>query len=278
MPSGKTIRIYLTDGAPTGPMVAEIINWSTCVTVVPRFQLHATPAKRSELQRTGVYVLVGPDAKLSRDRIYVGEADEVFERLKQHDKDPAKDFWTHAAAITSKDENLTKAHGRYLECRLIEFAKGAARARRLENNTSPGPKMLPEPDVADMDYFLEQIKLVFPVLGFGFLQAPVTTGKALETLVAQSPKLIMSEVGASATALEIDGRFVVLKASTARKAGSASWDSYITLRDDLVAQQKLVSKDEKMLTFAEDVEFSSPSGCGGGRCCCESQWKDNLAR
>src|SRR5947207_1180967 len=134
MQLGKTIRLYLTDGSPTGPIVAEIINWTGRVTVVPRPQL-AELAKREDLRRTGIYVLVGPDATSGRDRVYIGEADEVFERLKQHDKDETKDFWTRAAAITSKDQNITKSHGRYLESRLIELATDAGQAE-ISNGTA----------------------------------------------------------------------------------------------------------------------------------------------
>ena len=56
-----------------------------------------------------------------------------------------------------------------------------------------------------------------------------------------------------------DGRFVVLKGSTARQQGTPAWDSYIALRQALVEQNKLVPKDDKLFLFAEDVEFNSPS-------------------
>jgi hypothetical protein len=237
--------------------VAEIINWTGRVTVIPRSQL-AELAKREDLQKTGVYVLVGPDAHVDRERIYIGEADEVFERLKQQDKDESKDFWNRACAITSKDQNITKAHGRYLESRLIDLATVAGRAT-LSNGNAPGLKTLPESDVADMEYFVEQLKMVFPVLGFTFLQPPATQGKPPDQIAAESPKLVMQEVGASATAYEIDGRFVVLKGSTARQQGTPAWDSYISLRNKLVDQKKLVPKDDKLFVFTEDVEFSSPS-------------------
>jgi hypothetical protein len=255
MALGKTIRLYLTDGSPTGPIVAEIINWTGQVMVVPRPQLHEL-AKRDELQRTGVYVLVGQDPQLGSDRVYIGEADDVFERLKAHDKDETKDFWTRAVTVTSKDFNLTKAHGRYLESRLIELAQAANRAR-VSNGTTPGLKTLPESDVADMEYFLDQIRLMLPVLGFDFLRPPAT--REQPTASASAPTLNMSDVGTLATAREIDGTFVVLKGSTARRQGSPSWDSYITLRDDLVARGKLVIRTDELFEFAEDVEFTSPS-------------------
>jgi hypothetical protein len=255
MPLGKTIRLYLIDGSPTGPINAEIGNWTGQVVVVPRAQLYEL-AKREELQRTGVYALVGPDAQTGAERVYIGEADDVFVRLKSHDKDEDKDFWTCAAVVTSKDFNFTKAHGRYLESRLIELAYAAGRAK-VSNGTAPGIKTLPESDIADMEYFLEQVKLILPVLGMNFLRPPATHEKP--TTDPAAPLLHMSEVGANATAREVDGSFVVLKGSTARKNGSPSWDSYITLRDELVAQGKLLPKGEELLEFASDVEFTSPS-------------------
>ena len=37
--NGKTIRIFLTDGEPTGILLAEISNWTGKVLVAPRSQL-----------------------------------------------------------------------------------------------------------------------------------------------------------------------------------------------------------------------------------------------
>jgi hypothetical protein len=213
-------------------------------------------AKRTELQRTGIYALVGPDAQTGAERVYFGEADDVFERLKTHDRDESKDFWTRAVTITSKDFNLTKAHARYLESRLIELATNAGRAN-VSNGTSPGTKTLPESDVADMEYFLDQIKLMLPVLGFDFLRPPAAQDQNMGG--DGGPRLSMSEVGASAHAREVDGAFVVLKGSSARRNGSPSWNSYVKLRDELVEQGKLVPRDDDFFEFAQDVEFSSPS-------------------
>ncbi len=128
---GRTIRLYLVDGTPTGILTAEIINWTGKLFVAPRSQL-ADLAKRDEVRRTGVYLLVGPDPdRPGRDRVYIGEGDNVLKRLIDHDKDANKAFWSRTAVVISKDENLTKSHGRYLESRLIEKAVAAVRATCL---------------------------------------------------------------------------------------------------------------------------------------------------
>jgi hypothetical protein len=59
---------------------------------------------------------------------------------------------------------------------LIQMAKQAGRAV-VSNGTTPLPPPLPEPDVADMEFFLDQVQMIFPVLSFGFLQPrPQVTG------------------------------------------------------------------------------------------------------
>jgi hypothetical protein len=259
--TGRTLRIYLVDGSPTGVLTAEIMNWTGRVTVGPRSQL-AAMAKRPELSRTGICLLVGPDLDVpGKDRVYVGEADKAFTRLTKHEGDEAKDFWTRTVVLTSKDENLTKAHVRYLESRLLQTAAQAGRAT-LDNETAPPPPPLPEPDVADMEFFLEPVQLVLPVLGFTFTQprptADTVTAGAPRAL--SSPVFVMSPVGTNARAQEVDGEFVVMKGSTARKQGIAKWTNYKVLRDQLVQEGRLVEADNpSILVFSEDVAFASPS-------------------
>lgn len=268
MPLGKTIRLYLIDGSATGPelsgMGAEIINWTGQVVLVPRSELHEL-AGREQLRGTGIYILVGPSEHGGTDRVYLGEADSVYWRLKEHDKE--KDFWTRAVAITSKDMNLTKAHARYLESRLIQMARTAARVT-LENGTTPPEKILPESDVADMEYFLEQMQLVLPVLGLDFLRPVATRTRPIAE--DDAPLFILEEVGVKATAREVDGKFVVLEGSTARAETTPSFDSNIKQRDQLIAAGKMAPAEPGFLRFTEDVEFSSPSAAastvvGGNR-------------
>jgi len=83
--TGKTIRIFLADGEPTGILLAEISNWTGKVLVAPRSQLDQI-SKREEVRRTGVYLLVGPDPDdPSRALASIGEGDNVLKRLVAHD-------------------------------------------------------------------------------------------------------------------------------------------------------------------------------------------------
>lgn len=257
--NGRQIRIYLTDGQPTGILTAEIVNWTGKIIAAPRSQL-AQLSKREEVARTGIYVLAGPDPLYAyQDKVYVGEGDDVFDRLKAHDKDPTKDFWTRVICVISKDDNITKSHARYLESRVISIANEVGRAA-VANGTAPPTKPLPEADITDMEYFLQQMQLVFPVLGLNFLVPVTSIATAGSSSAAVGTRFAMNEVGTAATAIETANEFVVLKGSTARKHGTTSWDAYVDLRGELVATQKLVdSNDPNFYVFAEDVPFSSPS-------------------
>ena len=264
MPLGKSIRLYLIDGSATGPIAAEIVNWTGQVLLAPRSELHEVIG-REQIQGTGIYMLIGPDERGDRDRDYIGEADYVYWRLKEHDKE--KEFWTRAVAVTSKDANITKAHARYLESRLIQMARTAARVT-LDNGTNPPEKSLPESDVADMEFFLEQLQLVLPVLGLDFLRPVATHTRPVAE--DDAPLLYLKEVGVEATAREVDGKFVVLEGSTARAETTPSFDSNVKQRDQLIATGKMAPAEPGFLRFTEDVEFNSPSAAastvvGGNR-------------
>lgn len=261
--NGKTIRLYLVNGSPTDILTAEIINWTGKIIMAPRTQL-AELAKREEVRRTGVYCLVGPNPENAlQDAVYFGEGDSVLTRLMAHDKDETKDFWTRCAVVISKDQNITKSHGRYLESRLISIANEADRAK-IHNGTAPPLPPLPEPDIADMEYFLGQLQLVLPVLGFSFLQPkPTIILAGDQSVLPESPLFFLNVVGANAKAREINGEFIVLKGSTARKEGLKSWTSYKGLRDQLIGEGKLTEGQlPGFYVFIDDVAFSSPSAGG----------------
>lgn len=258
--TGRSIRIYLVDGDASELLTAEVMNWSGKMLVAPRTKL-AELAKREEITRTGIYVLAGPDPENPiGEVVYVGEGDNVFKRLASHDKDEKKEFWTRCVAVISKDLNLTKAHVRYLESRLISMGYAAGRAK-LHNGTAPPLPPMPEADIADMEGFLSHVELVLPVLGFDFLKPkPVVRQVGENSTNDASPIFEYTTGEAFARAQEVDGEFVVLKGSTALATPKESWTSYRGLRDGLIEEQKLVAiPDRPLYLFAEDVTMKSPS-------------------
>jgi hypothetical protein len=148
--ASATIRIFLVHGDPKRLRTAELSNWGGKAVAGPRNEFDAILA-REESKGSGVYLLTGVDPKTGEPALYVGEAESIRDRLKAH---LSKEFWNHLVFFLSKDENLTKAHVKYLEGRLIEQAQQAGRAT-LENSQGSGAR-LPESDREDMEVFLEK--------------------------------------------------------------------------------------------------------------------------
>ena len=250
MPSA-TIKLFLPRGDATSLRTAEISNWTGKAIAAPRTELDDLLA-REELDKAGVYILIGTDPTTNAARAYIGEAEVIRERLKQH---RAKEFWVAAIVFVSKDENLTKAHVRYLESRLLAQATQVGRFT-LEQNQAGGSK-LPESDREDMEVFLSRVRQLLPVLGSDIL-TPIVQA----TAKPQPGGLLFCRMkGAVARGQRSVAGFVVFEGSTAVLEERPSAESYPTV----LAQRRQLINDgilaEKagFLVFTKDTEFSSPS-------------------
>ena len=250
--SGKQVKLFLVDGTPGGLTTAEITNWTGHVLSARRSDL-ADLLKREEVQRTGVYLLLGDDETSLGDTLcYVGEADVIGTRLRHHANDPAKGFWDRVVVITSKDTNLTKSHGRYLESRLIQLAAKAGRVS-LENGTAPPTPNLPEADASDMEYFIGQLQIMLPVLGVNAIRVrPAPSPQTADPVESPVFALSNAKVGVEARAQQIDGEFTLLtwsrvvatwhgigKATSTQKA----YASYRARHEGLLADGSIVAEN-----------------------------------
>jgi Domain of unknown function (DUF4357) len=266
-----TVRIFLTKGSPTSVRTAEISNWTGKAVAGPRSQIEEM-LKREEAGKPGVYFLAGVNPESGRDRVYIGEAEVIRNRIKGH---MAKDFWKTLVFFVSKDENLTKAHIKYLEGKLIETALSVGRFE-LENSQASGSR-LPESDAADMDIFLTRMEQLLPILGQEFLK-PVVKNE----MRSKKIDLLFCEIkGLKAKGRQTDNGFVVLKGSEAVLEERPSTQKYqyaanlrAALRSDGVVEEKI-----NRLVFLEDHEFSSPSAAAavihGGQANGLTAWKDS---
>jgi hypothetical protein len=277
---GKTIRIYLADGTPSGIRYAELVNWTGQAVVCPRARIGEL-AKWDEAQRPGIYFLVGDDDSESRQVAYIGEAENVFARLQSHVKN--KEFWTRVVFFTSKDDNVTKAHVKYLEARLVEIANEAARAR-IENGNAPNLPALPRSDRDAMEEFLGPIRTLLGTLGFPLLQSVspnAGSGIGPEQPTGISGKRLTFATGKrniNADGAVTDEGFVVYQGSVGdaevrhhlRKALRAH-------REQLIANGAIEEQAET-IRFAKDVLFTSPSAAAavlaGGAYNGREAWKD----
>jgi Domain of unknown function (DUF4357) len=274
MNTTATLKIFLVHGDPASLRTAEISNWTGKAVAGPRSQLDAV-LQREESNKPGVYFLTGINPETGKERVYIGEAEVIRSRVKGH---LDREFWKSISFFVSKDENLTKAHIKYLEGKLIEIARAAGRYE-VENSNSSGSH-LPEADAADMNIFLARMGQLLPVLGQDFLK-PISKPEARLT----KQELLFCEIkGLKATGRLTENGFLVLANSEAVLEARPSTQKYpyaATLRSQLLQEAALKAKSDRYI-FVKDYEFSSPSAAAavvhGGSANGLLAWKDERGR
>lgn len=275
MRNSATIKLFLPYGDPKRLRTAEVSNWTGKALAAPRTELDEL-LRREELDRSGVYFLLGSDPKTGAPLAYIGEAEVIRDRLKQH---RSKEFWVSVVVFGSKDENLTKAHIRYLEARLMEESKAVGRYD-LENSNMTGAR-LPESDREDMEVFLRRIRQVLPILGSDIL-TPITGSPVPES---KEGFLYCEIKGASAKGRRTETGFVVFADSTAvmkdRPSAETKSRYVVDLRRNLINDGILFERKD-FLVFSKDAEFNSPSQAAsvihGGSANGLTAWRDDQGR
>lgn len=250
MKFGKTIKIFLIDGDPNGRMSCELSNWSGKAYKIPRIKIKDC-TDREDMSSTGVYLLFGKDNE-GKDLIYIGEAESILKRLNQ--QLTQKDFWNEAIIFISKDENLNKAHIKYLENRLHDIAKFANRYK-VDNSVTPTQSSISESDRAEMEEFIEYIKMLVNTLGHKVFDEK----REFKSKQKQGTFFIRAARGADGQGEPTSDGFVVFKNSKAAASIVNSLSpSFITYRQKLIDEGVLVDKGE-YFEFSDDYIFSSPS-------------------
>jgi len=249
---GKTIKLFLIDGEPNGRMTCELSNWTGKAYRIPRIYVKDS-SDREELKNPGVYLLFGKNDE-GKEIVYIGEAEVIFDRIKQHLSQ--KDFWNEVIVFISKDENLNKAHVKYLENRLFEIAQKANRYI-IDNTTTPTRSSISESDTAEMEEFIENIKLLTNTLGHKVFEEIKDVFSAKKE--SQKTFVIKAVRGANAKGIPTTSGFVVFKGSEiATSVVNSYTDSLKKLREKIINEEVVKEKNGKFI-FTQDYEFSSPS-------------------
>ena len=251
MPYGKSIELFLVNGTADSLVTAELSNWNGKALKIPRIEV--ATCNRDDITQAGVYFLFCKEDDESNS-VYIGEAENVKERLLQHMRDyqaeKEKYYWNTAVIFTGRD--LNKALIRYLENRFVEVARNCNRYHVLTKNTYRNT-VLKESQIAVMEEFADNVKILINALGYKVLEPIVQNGKDLSDI--ETEKLYLNVGGVSAVGLVTTEGFVVLKGATVNEKSSTSLSTGIRkLREEKFAEGKVSN-----LITTEDILFSSSS-------------------
>ena len=274
MNKSRSINIFLLDGDTNGIRVAQISMSTIQAIAFRRNQIRRVREAFPEIERPGVYILIGADEDAQdRQLAYIGESESIGARLSYHNSNEAgrdaKGFWTDTVVLISKDENLTKSHARYVEACLIRSV-GSNPRWSLPNKRTPSGDAgkLPLPDRAAMDEFVGQTKTLVGALGWDLFRQ--IRGQVAEAMPVDRPLSEAPTVGSPrfffrgegfAAELELgpSGDFVVSSGSKARvKTTTTVPRGTIALRNTLIDKGVLLQEGD-FLVFTSDYSFSSAS-------------------
>ncbi|AQT59967.1 GIY-YIG nuclease family protein [Cellvibrio sp. PSBB023] len=255
MQFGRKVTVYLADASPSGIRHVEIANWSGQAVACPRSRL-VELKDWHEAQRPGVYFLFEKQTAEVGDKVYVGESENVVKRLTQQDKD--QEFWNEVIIFTSKDENLTKAHIKYLESRITSLAKIADRYK-IENGNTPTESLLPRSDKDAMEEFIHNLKIVLGTLGHKVLEPIKIQSSQASTSTLSQYIFSFTVKGLLAKGQQTDDGFVLFKNSQVSDLFNPSMPGKLAqLKEDWVKDGTL-TKTENHYLLTKDLLLSSSS-------------------
>ena len=249
MTFNKTIQMCIFDGNPNGRIMCELSNWNGRVYKISRNDLNEF-ANRPDCEYTGVYFLFGKDED-NKDTVYVGEAEKMLVRLKQHLKD--HNYWNDCVVVISKDNILNKAHVKYLENKFYTLAVDAKRSSII-NNTVPTCSSISEFDESMLTEFIENARLLVNTLGYKVFDKIDTS--VVEKENSDTIFHIAATRGADAKGLLVPDGFMVIKGSKIAKDTVPSMASNLVNLRNIMLEKNIINQE---FVFVTDYIFTSPS-------------------
>lgn len=266
---GKVIKLFLMDGTPNGRWICELSNWTGVAYKIPRNMVKESE-NRTELTSPGVYFLFGYDESADRPLVYIGEAENIINRLKQHLE--RKDNWSEVIAFISKDSNLNKAHVKYLENCFYSIAKNCGRYT-VDNSNIPTKSTVSESEQAELEEFIYNAKILVNALGHKVFESYKDTVSAKSD---DSEPVFSLPVGSGkAYGMRTTDGFLLLKGSNIHQVSADSLSIGIRkkvdqsrisgeIQNDALQKDKLFSSSSAAAAFAAGYSISGPQ-----------QWKTN---
>lgn len=242
----RLIQTFLPDGTLEGARIIELSDSTIKAYVIPRLQLSSVK-NREELLHPSLYFLVSGSESIG----YIGESENFFHRIKNHDQN--KQFWDVAVAIVSTTNSLEKSDVKYLESLAVERAQ--AGSMKIENKTVPAKNNIHEFKLHTLQKILDDTQLILTSLGYDILSSPQ---KQEETWYCSVKKT-------NAKAQFRGDKFVLLTGSIIDKSYAPSWGE--SWPKSLAERNEVFSKSgrdqEGVVELTENVAFKSPNHAGG---------------
>lgn len=158
-----SMNLFYENGNPNETCFITLDNFTGYMYRIPR-ELIFNINMKEKLKGTGVYLLI--DSSGEKPEIYIGESDDIYDRLNKHDNDITKSWFSEVIVILALDNYLNKAKNKYIENKL--FLKARSSKRSIMNQTIPQKPKLSLRDKKTLSEFIDKITLMISALGYKF--------------------------------------------------------------------------------------------------------------
>ena len=242
----SVITMILRNGMPTGIVQCNLDEWIGVSYKIPRNRLNESKELKN-IENTGVYILFGVDEETGENRAYIGEAENIYKRLLQHNK--TKDFWNDCLVFVSQNNSLNKAHIKFIENMLYTKAKEVERFI-IDNDTEPTKSSLDGADEIRAVKFYEKIVLLTSVYGYRIFDKILTQQEVKEEEI-----YYINSIGLKASGAQSEEGFIVFKGSQSSEEFKKASSQSLRNKWNELRKQKIVDQG----VFLKDIIFSSPS-------------------
>lgn len=260
--NSKNFNIFLMDGEVTGRIKCTLPGWSGLAYKIPRTYLDKSK-DREHLKQSGVYFLFGKNNN-DEDAVYIGQAgirkngEGVLFRVSEHLRDNF--YFNEVVMLTTNDNSWGPTEISYLENKFTNLAINTNRYR-VQNGNDPNPGNVTEEKEAELEFYVEQFRIMLGVLGYKIFvplvkkSEPVVEENDDELILILSRKIKRSQTIIKARCKRTSEGFVVLAGSQIEETNSeAIPDTIKELREHCKQNNEI---KDGILT--KDYLFKSPS-------------------
>ncbi len=254
----QVLNILLTDNDPDGRKKITLPGWTGHCFVFPRNKLSEmnNDEMGTELKNAGIYFIFGKkfeDNPLTT--VYIGKSDNIFERLKFHNREERFNFWHSTVVFTSND--IANNHFS-LESLCIAKAREVKHFGYDIMNIGNPAQQLHEFNTPFVEQFMNNINLILTTIGHPILQKvenednpnnPIFYCKSRNPLIKGTAKMT-------------DEGFIVYKGSTIDYDQSAA----VAVRNNKIIakllSENIIQNKGKFFIFKKNYKSATPNIAG----------------
>lgn len=259
MSEAKVFEFVYHSGKPDGIISIRECGTSTMAAyVIPR-DLLADARKIDEINRPGIYYLIGESGEGKIARIYIGKTTKGISRIYNHDRNEDKKFWDKAILFLADEKSFHPSMIDWLEKCAIEKAR-ASKLYAVDNDNTPQGGIVKD-KIQVIEKVYKEIQFIMEALGYR-MSAHAGNGKKAEAGEAEVFRASRKGRGIEAFGT-YDGRtFLLLEGSEVNFENPAKTKANKSLRDKLLKNGDIVQEGGKYI-LKKPLPFGSPCGAIG---------------